>query len=231
MSEAAVALISGGMDSAVAAACARETGYRLIALSVDYGQRHRIELEAAARVARTLGAEEHVTLRVDLRPIGGSALTAEIPVPKGGAGRPGEIPVTYVPARNTLFLALALGLAEARGASALVIGANRIDYSGYPDCRPAFLDAFERLAAVATRAGIEGRRILVLAPLLDMTKAEIVRTGVRLAAPFGETFSCYDPAPGGLHCGRCEACRLRRLGFAEAGIPDPAPSAERRSPP
>ena len=217
---AAVVLLSGGMDSAVAGAWARAEGYAILALTVDYGQRHRVELEAARRVARWLGAREHVELRVDLRAVGGSALTGEIPVPRGG---PGEgIPVTYVPARNTLFLALALGLAEARQAGAIVIGANRIDFSGYPDCRPEFLAAFARVAETGTKAGVEGRAPRLLAPLLDLSKEEIVRLGHRLGVPFADTVSCYEPDPEGRPCGACDACRLRRKGFAAAGMIDPA---------
>lgn len=216
----AVVLLSGGMDSAVAGAWARDQGYGILALTVDYGQRHRIELEAARKVARWLGALEHVVLRVDLRAVGGSALTAEIPVPRGGHTE--GIPVTYVPARNTLFLALALGLAEARKADAIVIGANRIDFSGYPDCRPEFLAAFARVAETGTKAGVEGRAPSLLAPLLDLSKEGIVRLGLRLGVPFEDTLSCYEPGPGGRPCGACDACRLRRLGFAAAGVADPA---------
>jgi 7-cyano-7-deazaguanine synthase len=208
------------MDSAVAGAWARDQGYGILALTVDYGQRHRIELEAARKVARWLGAREHVVLRVDLRAVGGSALTAEIPVPRGGHAE--GIPVTYVPARNTLFLALALGLAEARQADAIVIGANRIDFSGYPDCRPEFLAAFARVAETGTKAGVEGRAPSLLSPLLDLSKEGIVRLGLRLGVPFAETVSCYEPDPGGRPCGACDACRLRRLGFAAAGVADPA---------
>ncbi len=216
----AVVLLSGGMDSAVAGAWARAEGYAVVALTVDYGQRHRIELLAARKVARWLGAREHVELRVDLSAVGGSALTGGIPVPRGG---PGEgIPVTYVPARNTLFLALALGLAEARQADAIIIGANRIDFSGYPDCRKEFLDAFARVAETGTKAGVEGHPPRLLAPLLDLSKEGIVRLGERLNVPFGDTVSCYDPGPKGRPCGACDACRLRRKGFAEAGVLDPA---------
>jgi 7-cyano-7-deazaguanine synthase len=221
----AVVLLSGGMDSAVAGAWARAEGHEVIALTVDYGQRHRIEIEAARRVARWLKAREHVVLRVDLRAVGGSALTGEIAVPRGG---PGEgIPATYVPARNTLLLALALGLAEAREAEAVVIGANRIDFSGYPDCRKEFLDAFSRVMETGTRAGVEGRAPRLLAPLLDLSKEGIVRLGQRLEVPFADTVSCYDPGPEGRPCGTCDACRLRRLGFAAAVVPDPASPAGR----
>jgi len=216
----AVVLLSGGLDSAVSAACARAEGYALVALTVDYGQRHRIEIEAARKVAKWLGVREHVELRVDLRAVGRSALTDEIPVPSGGTGE--GIPVTYVPARNTLFLALALGLAEARGAAAIVIGVNQVDFSGYPDCRPEFLAAFARVAETGTKAGVEGRAPRVLAPLVDLSKEGIVRLGHRLGVPFADTISCYDPAESGLPCGVCDACRLRRKGFAAAGIADPA---------
>jgi 7-cyano-7-deazaguanine synthase len=221
----AVALLSGGLDSMVAAALAREAGFSLLALTVDYGQRHRIELEAAARIAAALGAERHLVLPLDLRPFGGSALTADIAVPKEGVGD--DVPVTYVPARNTIFLALALGWAEAAGAADLYIGINALDYSGYPDCRPAFVAAFERLAALATKAGTEGRRFRVAAPLLDMTKADIVREAERLGLDAGLSWSCYDPAPDGRHCGLCDSCRLRARGFEEAGLADPTSYAER----
>lgn len=214
----AVVLLSGGMDSAVAGAWARDQGFALVALSVDYGQRQRAELEAARRVSAWLGAAEHVVVRADLRAVGGSALTDEIPVPRGGLA-PG-VPVTYVPARNTFLLSIALGLAEARGADAIVIGVNRIDGSGYPDCRPEFLEAFRRLAVVATKAGLEGRAPRLLAPLLDLPKSAIVALGTRLGVPFADTLSCYDPAPDGA-CGACDACRLRRNGFEGAGVPDP----------
>jgi 7-cyano-7-deazaguanine synthase len=215
----AVVLVSGGLDSMVAAALAREAGFALLALTVDYGQRHRIELEAAARIAAGLGADRHVVLPLDLRPFGGSALTADIDVPKGGLGN--EIPVTYVPARNTIFLSLALGWAEAAGASDIYIGVNALDYSGYPDCRPDFIAAFERLALLATKAGDEGRPFRVVTPLLHMTKADIVREAARLGLDAGLSWSCYDPAPDGRHCGLCDSCRLRSRGFEEAGIADP----------
>ncbi|WP_066812785.1 7-cyano-7-deazaguanine synthase QueC [Sphingomonas asaccharolytica] len=215
----AVALISGGLDSMVAAASMKAAGYRLLALSVDYNQRHQIELAAARRIAGTLGAERHVVLPLDLRAFGGSALTAEIDVPKDGVGS--DIPVTYVPARNTIFLSLSLGWAEASGARDLVIGVNALDYSGYPDCRPEFVAAFEEMAALATKAGVEGDRFRIHAPLQHMTKADIVREGTRLGLDLGMSWSCYDPAPGGVHCGLCDSCRLRGKGFQEAGIPDP----------
>jgi len=216
----AVVLVSGGLDSATALAVARGEGLVCHAVSFDYGQRHRAEIEAARKVARWLGAREHVELKVDLRAVGGSALTAAIPVPREGPGK--GIPVTYVPARNTLLLSLALGLAEARGADAIVIGANRIDFSGYPDCRPEFLDAFSRVAETGTKAGVEGRAPRILAPLLDLPKEGIVRLGERLKVPFGDTLSCYDPDRAGRPCGACDACILRRKGFAAAGVADPA---------
>jgi len=215
----AVALISGGLDSMVAAASMRAAGYRLLALSIDYNQRHQIELAAARRIAITLAAERHVVLPLDLRAFGGSALTAEIDVPKHGVGS--DIPVTYVPARNTIFLSLSLGWAEAAGARDMVIGVNALDYSGYPDCRPEFAAAFEDMAALATKAGVEGDRFRIHAPLQHMTKADIVREGTRLGLDLGMSWSCYDPAPGGVHCGLCDSCRLRAKGFEEAGIPDP----------
>lgn len=215
----AVALISGGLDSMVSAARAREDGHGLLALSIDYNQRHQIELAAARRIAQALGAERHVVLPLDLRAFGGSALTAEIDVPKAGVGA--DIPVTYVPARNTIFLSLALGWAEAAGARDLYIGVNALDYSGYPDCRPEFIQGFEKLAELATKAGVEGEPFHIRAPLQDMTKADIVREGMRLGLDLGMSWSCYDPAPGGLHCGLCDSCRLRAKGFEEAGVPDP----------
>lgn len=215
----AIALISGGLDSMVSAARAREDGHRLLALSIDYNQRHQVELAAARRIAQMLGAERHVVLPLDLRAFGGSALTAEIDVPKSGVGD--DIPVTYVPARNTIFLSLALGWAEAAGARDIYIGVNALDYSGYPDCRPEFIAGFERLAELATKAGVEGEPFHVRAPLQDMTKADIVREGLRLGLDLGMSWSCYDPAPGGVHCGLCDSCRLRAKGFEEAGVPDP----------
>jgi 7-cyano-7-deazaguanine synthase len=217
--QSAVVLVSGGMDSAVAAAWARREGFGIVTLTVDYGQRHRPELEAAREISAWLGAREHVLLEADLRTVGGSALTDAIEVPRGG-GTAG-IPVTYVPARNTVLLALALGLAESREAEAIVLGVNRIDYSGYPDCRPEFLEAFRQVAEVGTRAGAEGRAPRILAPLLDLSKAGIVALGTRLAVPFERTVSCYDPTPTGAACGDCDACRLRRRGFQEAGVADP----------
>ena len=220
-------LVSGGMDSAVTLAEAVAAGFEANALSFDYGQRHRVELEAAARVARSLGARRHVTLEIDLRAFGGSALTADIAVPQDriGPGDAAGIPVTYVPARNTIFLSFALAWAETLGAHDLFIGVNAIDYSGYPDCRPEFVAAFERLANLATREGVEGRRFTVHVPLLRLGKADIVRRGSELGVDFGLTFTCYDPqfATGPARpCGRCDACTLRAEGFRAAGWPDPA---------
>jgi len=214
----AVVLLSGGLDSMVCAAIARERGFSVIALTVDYNQRHRVELEAARRIAADL-ADRHVVLPLDLRAFGGSALTGDIAVPKEGVGE--GIPVTYVPARNTIFLSLALGLAEASGARDIFIGVNALDYSGYPDCRPEFVAEFERLANLATKAGVEGGGFQVHAPLQEMTKADIAREAARLGLDAGLSHSCYDPAPDGRACGQCDACRLRAKGFAEAGIADP----------
>jgi len=215
----AVVLVSGGLDSLVSAALAREAGFRVLALSVDYNQRHQVELAAARRVAKMLGAERHVVLPLDLRAFGGSALTDDIEVPKGGVGE--GIPITYVPARNTIFLSLALGWAEASGARDIYVGVNALDYSGYPDCRPEFIAGFETLAELATKAGVEGAPFRIRAPLQMMTKADIVREGARLGVDMGVSWSCYDPAPGGVHCGLCDSCRLRHKGFEDAGVPDP----------
>lgn len=221
----AIALLSGGLDSMVAAALAREAGFRLLALSVDYNQRHQVELAAARRIASALSAERHIVLPLDLSAFGGSALTAEIDVPKDGV-MPG-IPVTYVPARNTIFLSLALGWAEAAGAHDLFIGVNALDYSGYPDCRAEFIQSFQATADLATRDGVEGRGFTIHAPLQHMTKADIVREADRLGIDPAMSWSCYDPAPGGIHCGLCDSCRLRQLGFADAGIVDPTVYAAR----
>ncbi|MEA3542711.1 MAG: 7-cyano-7-deazaguanine synthase QueC [Pseudomonadota bacterium] len=215
----AVVLLSGGLDSMVAGALAREAGYRIFALSIDYNQRHRVELNAAARVAQSLNAIRHIVLPLDLTAFGGSALTADIAVPKGGVGE--EIPVTYVPARNTIFLSLTLGLAEVAGASDIFIGVNALDYSGYPDCRPEFIDAFQTMATLATKAGVEGRPIRINTPLQYMTKADIAKEAYRLGLDAGISWSCYDPTPDGKHCGLCDSCRLRSKGFAEAGLVDP----------
>lgn len=220
----AVVLLSGGLDSTTALAIARADGYECYALSVDYGQRHRVELERAAAVARALGAADHRVVELDLRAIGGSALTADVAVPKDRVpdAMSHGVPVTYVPARNTILLGLALGHAEVVGAFDLFIGANVLDYSGYPDCRPEFLAAFESLANLATKAGTEGAgKFRVHSPLLKLTKAEIIREGVKLGVDYGQTLSCYDPDASGRACGRCDSCLLRKKGFAEAGVPDP----------
>jgi 7-cyano-7-deazaguanine synthase len=215
----AVVLVSGGVDSATTLALAREQGFACYGLSVDYGQRHRLELEAARRVAESLGAVEHRSIKLDVGWMGGSALTdRHIDVPEAPST---GIPVTYVPARNTLLLAMALAWAETLGARDIYYGANAIDYSGYPDCRPAFVKAFEHLANVATKAGVEGERFRIHAPLINMSKAEIIRTGARLGVDYGLTLSCYQPNDAGEACGQCDACRLRAQGFASAGIADP----------
>ena len=214
----AVVLLSGGMDSAAVVAIAREQGFAVHALSVRYGQRHTSELDAAARVAQSLGAVAHKTVHVDLRSIGGSALTDDIDVPE--AGGPG-IPVTYVPARNTIMLSVALGWAEVLGANDIFCGVNAVDYSGYPDCRPEFIEAFEKLANLATKAGVEGAGLRIHAPLLRLSKADIVREGLRLGVDFSQTVSCYRADADGRACGHCDACRLRAAGFADAGVPDP----------
>ncbi|HTA64014.1 MAG TPA: 7-cyano-7-deazaguanine synthase QueC [Xanthomonadaceae bacterium] len=219
----AVILVSGGMDSAVVLALAREQGFSTYALSVAYGQRHTSELAAAARNACALGAVEHKVVAVDLRGIGGSALTADIAVPEHEAGEPPDagIPVTYVPARNTIMLSIALGWAEVLGASDIFCGVNAVDYSGYPDCRPEFVAAFETLANLATKAGVEGAGLRVCAPLIGMGKAQIVHEGLRLGVDFAQTVSCYQADPEGRACRRCDACRLRAEGFRAAGIADP----------
>ena len=214
----AVVLLSGGLDSMVTAAIAREQGFSVLALTVDYGQRHRVELDAAARIAAIL-ADDHAVVKMDLTRFGGSALTSDIAVPKSGVGA--GIPVTYVPARNTVLLSLSLAWAEAAGARDLFVGVNALDYSGYPDCRPEFIAAFEGLANLATRAGVEGAAFNVHAPLQHMTKADIAREAARLGLDAGMSHSCYDPAEDGRACGLCDACRLRAKGFAEAGLPDP----------
>ena len=216
----AVVLLSGGLDSYTAAAIARAEGYELYALTVRYGQVHTAELAAARRIARMLAVRRHLELTVDLASIGGSALTGGAPVPKDRVLTP-AIPPTYVPARNTVLLALALGWAEVLGARDLFIGVNAVDYSGYPDCRPEYLEAFERLAALATRAGVEGSPTRLHAPLLRLSKAEIVRRGAALGLDYGLTVTCYDPEPGDRPCGRCDSCRIRARGFEEAGLADP----------
>lgn len=219
----AVVLLSGGLDSATCLAWARARGFECATLAIDYGQRHHVELAAAREVAASLGAFDHREVRVDLRAIGGSALTSDVAVPKDRdlVRNATEIPVTYVPARNSVFLAIALGLAETLAATDLVAGMNAIDYSGYPDCRPEFVRAFESLAALATRAGVEGARYVVHTPLMALDKAGIIRLGTSLGVNYALTHSCYDPGPDGRACGACDSCRLRARGFREAGIPDP----------
>ena len=217
----AVVLLSGGLDSYTAAAIAREEGYRLFALTIRYGQRHAREIESARAVARSLGVARHVELDVDLSAFGGSSLTTDTPVPKDRPIDASTIPSTYVPARNTVFLSLSLAWAETLDARDIFIGVNVLDYSGYPDCRPAFIAAFERLASLATAAGVQGATFRVHAPLLSMTKADIIRRGMALGLDYGLTHSCYDPDPAGRPCGRCDSCTLRAAGFAQAGIADP----------
>jgi 7-cyano-7-deazaguanine synthase len=217
----AVILLSGGLDSYTAGAIARADGFALCALTIHYGQRHACEIDAARAVARALGVERHLELPVDLRAIGGSSLTSDAAVPHDRDLDAADIPSTYVPARNTIFLSIALGWAEVLDARDLVIGVNALDYSGYPDCRPAFVRAFEALAAVATRAGVEGARFRVHTPLIAMSKGDIIRRGVALGLDYALTHSCYDPGPSGRPCGRCDSCVLRARGFREAGVPDP----------
>jgi 7-cyano-7-deazaguanine synthase len=212
MSRRAVVLLSGGLDSATALAIAKSSGFETYALSFRYGQRHAVELAAAARVAQSLGAKDHVVLDIDLRTFGGSALTDDIAVPKDRAPD-SQIPVTYVPARNTIFLSFALAWAEVLGAQDIFIGVNALDYSGYPDCRPEYLAAFQQMADLATKAGVEGGRLTIHAPLIQMTKAEIIRKGLELGVDFDLTLSCYDPTPAGKPCGHCDACQLRAKGF------------------
>jgi 7-cyano-7-deazaguanine synthase len=221
----AIILLSGGLDSYTAGAIAKAEGFELYALTVRYGQRHLVELEAARRVAQALGAARHVELSIDLAALGGSSLTGAGEVPKGRPLDAREIPSTYVPARNTVFLSLALAWAEAVGARDIVIGVNALDYSGYPDCRPAFVAAFESLARLATKAGVEGERFTVHTPLITLSKADIIRRGLALGVDYGLTHSCYDPGPSGSPCGRCDSCVLRAKGFAQAGIADPALSS------
>ncbi|MEZ5351002.1 MAG: 7-cyano-7-deazaguanine synthase QueC [Bryobacteraceae bacterium] len=226
MPERAVCLLSGGLDSATCLAWAHARGYACHAMSFDYGQRHKVELDAARRVAAALGVAGHVTVPIDLRVFGGSALTADVRVPKHRSAEAMSegIPVTYVPARNTIFLSFALAWAEVLEASNIVIGVNAVDYSGYPDCRPEFIDAFARMANLATKAGVEGRtRIQIHTPLLELSKAGIIALGRELGVDYGLTHSCYDPLPGGRPCGGCDSCLLRKKGFAEAGLEDPLP--------
>jgi 7-cyano-7-deazaguanine synthase len=220
----AVVLLSGGLDSATTLAIARRQGFSCYALSFAYGQRHAVELDAARRVAAALGAAQHLIVPINLRQFGGSALTADVPVPKD---RPTEemshgIPITYVPARNTIFLSFALAWAEVLESSDVFLGVNALDYSGYPDCRPEYIEAFQRMANLATKAGVEGRqRLTIHAPLIEMSKADIIRTGQSLGVDYSLTSSCYDPAPDGTPCGRCDSCLLRRKGFEELGLDDP----------
>lgn len=226
MSRRAVVLLSGGLDSATAAALARREGWALLGLTVRYGQVHAVEIDAARQVARALGMERHVELDVDLKAFGGSALVGDGVIPKadGDAPTTPDIPATYVPARNTVLLSLALAFAEVERAECIVIGVNALDYSGYPDCRPDFIAAFEYLASLATRAGVEGRPLRIWAPLQHLTKAAIIRLGLELGVDYGLTHSCYDPDASGRACGRCDSCRIRARGFAEAGVTDPATS-------
>ena len=219
----AIVLLSGGLDSATVLAIARAEGYDVIALSFRYGQRHAVELRAARTIARAAGVARHLEVELDLRAMGGSALTADIPVPRNRSmDEPNsEIPVTYVPARNTIFLSLALGWAEVLAADTIVLGVNALDYSGYPDCRPEYLEAFSRLASLATRSGVEGAAMQIKAPLLRMSKAEIIAEGMKLGLDYGLTHSCYDPDPSGAPCQRCDSCRLRARGFGQAGVLDP----------
>ena len=220
MQRKAVVLYSSGLDSSTCMAIARADGFAPFAISFSYGQRHSHELTVARQNAKRLGAVEHLVVEFDLRLMGGSALTADIEVPKGGVKD--EIPVTYVPARNTIFLSFALGWAEVLGAADIYIGVNALDYSGYPDCRPEYIEAYEKMANLATRAGVEGTsRFTIHAPLINMSKADIIRRGVELGVDYGLTHSCYDPTPEGLSCGKCDSCRLRLKGFAEAGLNDP----------
>lgn len=224
MTKRAVCLLSGGLDSTTALAIAQHEGYEVYALSFRYGQRHSVELEKATEFARARGVSKHVILDLDLRSFGGSALTADIPVPKGHSVEDIStgIPITYVPARNTIFLSLALGWAEVLGAQDIFVGVNAMDYSGYPDCRPEYIEAFEHLGNLATKAGVEGRqRLKIRAPLVKMTKADIIRRGMELGVDFGETTSCYDPSPEGAPCRQCDSCLLRAKGFAELGLTDP----------
>ena len=222
--KSAVILLSGGLDSATCLAMARDQGFRALAISFRYGQRHAVELAAAQRVAKALGADRHQIVDIDLRAFGGSALTADIAVPKDRAEADMEsgVPITYVPARNTIFLSFALALAEVEDAADIFIGVNAVDYSGYPDCRPEFVAAFEAMANLATKASaVDGRKLTIHAPLMQWTKAQIIQAGRKLGVDYGLTISCYDPTPEGEACGHCDSCQLRRKGFADAGMPDP----------
>lgn len=218
----AVVLLSGGLDSTTILAIAQRDGFAVNALSFDYGQRHSAEVDAATRIARSAGVARHEIARIDLRVFGGSALTADIAVPKSRDLDAADIPITYVPARNTIFLSYALGFAEVTGSSDIYIGVNALDYSGYPDCRPEYISAFETMANLATRASVQnGKKLTIRAPLIDLTKAEIIRLGTSLGVDYSMTTSCYDPSPSGEACGECDACQLRRKGFADAGMTDP----------
>ena len=225
----AVVLLSGGLDSTTIMAIVKNKGYDIYALSFDYGQRHKLELEAAQKVAKHFGAKRHLILRLDLNTIGGSALTEDIPIPQGRRLKEigsGDIPITYVPARNTIFLAYALAWAEVLDATDIFIGVNSVDFSGYPDCRPEFIESFQRMANLATKAGVEGKDIKIHTPLIKMTKGEIIKKGISLGIDYAMTHSCYSPKKDGLPCGQCDSCLLRKKGFKEAGIPDPLLSAE-----
>jgi 7-cyano-7-deazaguanine synthase len=231
LANSAVILLSGGLDSTTTAAIARQEGFGLYALSIDYGQRHRFELHASRRVAQALGVLRHIVLSVDLTQFGGSALTSALDVPKDRAAdeMTHGIPITYVPARNTIFLSLALAYAESLGVTDIFLGVNAIDYSGYPDCRPEYIDAFAKMANLATKASVEGRRNYTFhAPLIHLTKAEIIRRGIELGVDYSLTHSCYDPDPTGVSCGHCDSCQLRRKGFAEAGVKDPVKYRDER---
>jgi 7-cyano-7-deazaguanine synthase len=231
----AVVLLSGGLDSTTVLAIARNEGFAIHALTFGYGQRHSAEIDAARRIARSAGVARHHVVEIDLTLFGGSALTADIPVPKDrdlapSSAAAGEIPVTYVPARNTIFLSYALALAEVVQASDIFIGVNALDYSGYPDCRPEYIDAFEKMANLATRAGVEGRtRVVIRTPLISLSKAAIIKLGTSLGVDYSQTMSCYDPGPNGEACGRCDACQLRLKGFSEAGLEDPIGYATAKS--
>ncbi len=222
-SKNAIVLCSGGLDSATVMAITKKDGYDIYALSFSYGQRHEIEIEAARRVAKSTGVKEHFVLNIDLGSFGGSALTAAIDVPKAKSVSEisSEIPLTYVPARNTVFLSYALALAEVKKSNDIFIGVNAVDYSGYPDCRPEYIESFEKMANLATKAGVEGNKVHVRAPLINMTKAEIIQTGIRLKVDYSITHSCYDPDDSGRACGSCDSCLLRKKGFEDAGVPDP----------
>ena len=231
MTRTAVVLLSGGLDSATVLAIARSEGYAIVALSFRYGQRHDAEIVAAQSIAKRAGVLRHVIMDIDLRVFGGSALTSDIPVPRGRSASEisNGIPITYVPARNTIFLSYALALAEVSNASDIFLGVNALDYSGYPDCRPAYIQAFEQMANLATKAGVEGSRLAIHAPLMQQTKGEIIARGMKLGVDYARTLSCYDPDASGAACGECDACQLRLKGFAEAGVPDPVRYRERVS--